>query len=165
MKCIDCMSPMKSEKESIIHYTDCGLSRVYLKGISVYKCTNKDCDNEELEIPNLVELHEILAQTLARQETRLLPEEVRFLRTHLGFSSVDFAKKIMKVAPETISRWENGSLPIKETVERFLRVLVISKIGPFRNYEDLQGFGTKEIKTPPKRVFVPLKSHWIKEAA
>lgn len=124
---------------------------------------NKDCNNEEFMIPNLEELHELLAQNIAHQKTRLLPEEIRFLRTHLGFSGTDFAKKVMKVTPETVSRWEKGSLQMKETIDLFLRLLIITNSGPFRNYNDLKDFGSSKIKTPPKRVFESSKNHWIKK--
>lgn len=162
MNCVICGNKMKKEKEQLFHYTDCGLSRIYLEGISVYKCT--ECANEEFVFPNLEELHELLAQTLAHQKTRLLPEEIRFLRTHLGFSGTDFAKKVMKVTPETVTRWEKGILQMKETVELFLRVLIITHAGPFRNYNDLEEFGSSKIKTPPKRIFETSKNHWVKKA-
>ncbi len=164
MNCVICGNKMKMKKEQLFHYTDCGLSRVYLQGISIAKCLNQECNNEEFIIPNLEELHELLAQTLAHQKTRLLPEEIRFLRIHLGFSGTDFAKKVMKVTPETVTRWEKGTLQMKETIELFLRVLIITNSKPLKNYNDFEEFGSVKIKIPLKRIFESAKDHWIKKA-
>lgn len=160
MKCVMCGSKMTADKAGLFHYTDSGLSKVYLKGIQIQKCSNSECEEEEVAIPNIEELHELLAEKVARQESVLLPEEIRFLRTHLGFSGADFAG-VMGVSPETVSRWEKGTVNMKEASERLLRVLVLTKLGPFRNYNDLKEYASKASKTPRKRVFEMERSHWL----
>jgi hypothetical protein len=50
---------------------------------------------------------------------------------------------------------------MKEASERLLRVLVLSKLGPFREYEDLKVYASKASKTPVKRVFELERSHWL----
>lgn len=163
-KCMMCGSKMNKVQESSFHYTDCGLSKVYLKGIVVHKCTNKECSEEEITIPNIEELHQLLAEKVASQVNKILPEEIRFLRTHLGFSGVNFAAAI-GVSAETVSRWEKGTVNMKEASERFLRVLILSKVGPFRNYEDLKDFASKSSKTISKHCFKIDHSHWAIDKA
>ena len=163
-KCMICGSKMNKVSDSIFHYTDCGLPKVFLKGIVTHKCTNKECGEEEITIPNMEELHQLLAEKIASQINKLQPEEIRFLRTHLGFSGVDFAQSI-GVSPETVSRWENGTVNMKEASERFLRVLILSKVGPFRNYEDLKDFASKSSKTISKHCFKIDHSHWAVDKA
>ena len=163
-KCTMCGSKMNKVQDSLFHYTDCGLSKVYLKGIVTHKCTNKVCGEEEITIPNMEELHQLLAEQIASQINKLMPEEIRYLRTHLGFSGVDFAEAI-GVSPETVSRWEKGSVNMKEASERFLRVLILSKVGPFRNYEDLKDFASKTSKTISKHFFKIDHSHWAVDKA
>lgn len=163
-KCMMCGSKMNKVQESSFHYPECGLSKVYLKGIVVNKCTNAECGEEEITIPNLEELHQLLAEKVASQVNKLQPEEIRFLRTHLGFSGVAFAEAI-GVSPETVSRWEKGSVNMKEASERFLRVLILSKVGPFRNYEDLKDFASKSSKTISKHYFKIDYSHWAVDKA
>ena len=163
-KCTMCGSKMNKVTESLFHYTDCGLSKVYLKGIVVHQCANKECGEEEITIPNMEELHQLLAEKIASQINKLMPEEIRFLRTHLGFSGVDFAESI-GVSPETVSRWEKGTVNMKEASERFLRVLILSKVGPFRNYEDLKDFASKSSKTISKHCFKMDHSHWAVDKA
>lgn len=155
---------MNKVQDSSFHYTDCGLSKVYLKGIVTHKCTDKDCGEEEITIPNMEELHQLLAEKIASQVNKLQPEEIRFLRTHLGFSGVDFAETI-GVSPETVSRWEKGTVNMKEASERFLRVLILSKLGPFRNYEDLKEYASKSSKLIAKHVFKINHSHWAIDKA
>jgi len=151
---------MKEDKSGLFSYVSCGLSNVYLKGIHFHKCLNKECGEEEVAIPNIEELHELLAQNIASQKNILRPEEIRYLRTHLGFSGADFAK-VIGVTPETVSRWEKGTDNMKEASDRLLRVLVLSKSGPFREYEDLKVYASISSKTPVKRVFKLQRSHWL----
>lgn len=63
------------------------------------------CDNCEISIPHIEELHRLIAKILIDKSYRLAGEEVRFLRRVLGWSGSDFAKH-MGVAEETVSRWE-----------------------------------------------------------
>lgn len=163
-KCTICGSKMNKSPDSVFHYADCGLSKVYLKGVTIHKCTNKECGEEEVTIPNIEELHQLLAEKIATQFNKLNPSEIRFLRTHLGFSGVDFAASI-GVSPETVSRWEKGTVNMKEASERFLRVLILTKVGPFRNYVDLKDFASKTSKTIPKYFFKVDHAHWSVDKA
>lgn len=163
-KCTLCGSKMNKVHDSLFHYTDCGLSKVYLKDVIIHACSNKDCREEEITIPNIDELHQLLAEKVASQVNKLLPEEIRYLRTHLGFSGVDFSEAI-GVSPETVSRWEKGTVNMKEASERFLRVLILSKLGPFRNYEDLKEYASKSSKLIAKHVFKINHSHWAIDKA
>ncbi len=163
-KCTMCGSKMTKADESLFHYTDCGLSKVFLKGISINHCTNSECGEEEITIPNMKELHQLLAEKVASAPTKLIPEEIRFLRTHLGYSGAKFAKA-MGVTAETVSRWEKGTVNMKEGVEKLLRVLVLSKVGPFRNYDDLEEFASKVTKTPHRHVFKTNRNNWAYDKA
>ncbi len=109
------------------HYTESGLKNIWLEGIYL------DQDGDPV-IPNLLQLHEVIAKGLALQKKRLSGNEIRFLRTHIGLSSGDFAKKIVKVSPETVSRWENNKQTMDVSIELLLRMLVLKKIR-FDDYE------------------------------
>jgi DNA-binding transcriptional regulator YiaG len=56
------------------------------------------------------QLHTTLAQAVATKKERLTPKEIRFLRTYLGYSSADFARKLGISLP-TVSRWEREGKP------------------------------------------------------
>lgn len=120
MKCTECGSPMKTQKENY-RYSECGLKNVTLVGIEVSRCAR--CGNYEVSIPHIEELHRLIARVLIEKATRLTGEEIRFLRKSLGWSGADFAKHI-GVAEETVSRWENSSAPIGPQADRLLRLMV-----------------------------------------
>ncbi len=143
MKCVQCGHATKSEKVPRYHYTECGLKNVYLNGLSARVCP--ECGETEVTFPNIEQLHGLIAGDLAVQAARLRPEEIRFLRVHLGFSGADFARKI-GVTPSAVSRWENGKDQMEIPTERYLRVLILSKAGPFRDYDHLQDYGSKKVK-------------------
>lgn len=162
MNCAMCGANMKAEAKSKLHYTMSGLSKVYLSGVSAYQCINRQCGEEEIEIPNIEELHALLANIIARQETKLLPEEIRFLRTHLGYSGVDFSRKI-GVDAATVSRWENGKATMGDLAERLLRLMILAKVGPITDYEMLDSMAQKDAKAPVRRMLKMYRSHWVED--
>ena len=161
MKCLECGNTMKKRIVEH-HYAECGLKNIFLKNVEELVCPN--CGEEELVIPNMEQLHKLIANHVAVQKQRLLPEEVRFLRSHLGFSGVDFANAI-GVAAETVSRWENGREEMKLSHERFLRVLILYEFGPVRDYlKSLPNLGAVREKKRIKNIFKAEKNHWKKAA-
>src|SRR5579883_463805 len=103
MKCFECGTEMTSAHENY-HYTACGLPNVTLKDIEVRRCPN--CGDYEPLIPQIEDLHRVIAFAVATQPSRLSAAEIKFLRKYLGWSGADFAKR-MGVSQETVSRWEN----------------------------------------------------------
>jgi putative zinc finger/helix-turn-helix YgiT family protein len=129
IKCLQCGSKMNQSIEPYRYGR--GLD-VILSSVEVRRCP--DCGEDEVVIPHIEQLHEAIARAVARKPSSLRPAEIRFLRTFLGYSSVDFAN-LMGVKPETVSRWENPRRPqsMGKPAERLLRVLVGSS-GPNRDY-------------------------------
>ena len=103
-------------------YREVGLPGVVLAGIEVSRCPR--CSDVRPTIPYPEELHRLIAQALVEKDSRLLADEVRFLRAILAFSAKDFARH-MGVSPETVSRWEAGSVPVGPQADRLLRLLVV----------------------------------------
>lgn len=163
MKCLECGSKMTVSKESLFHYKASGLSKVFLRGVTVEKCSNEECGEEEVSIPNIEELHNLLSDIVAKQETKLAPEEIRFLRTHLGFSGVDIARR-MSVTPETVSRWENGKMEMGEVAERLLRLMVLASKGPITDYELFDHMASKAVGVKKKIIEMEHK-HWREKVA
>jgi putative zinc finger/helix-turn-helix YgiT family protein len=144
MNCANCGSKeLKTVKVGSYHYLECGLSNIYLQGLSAYECSK--CKEQEIIFPNLEGLHALIAKDIASQASRLKPAEIRFLRVHLGLSGADFAKAV-SVEPETVSRWENGKSPMKLSNEKLLRLLILANIGPFREYRELGEYGSSSKK-------------------
>ena len=123
MKCGRCGGPMKTATENYL-YRECGLTTVTLVGIEVGRC--RHCGEHEAVIPKIEQLHRIIALTTARKVPRLAPEEIRFLRKHLGWSGGEFAAHL-GVSAETVSRWENGGATMGPVAERLLRLAALTR--------------------------------------
>ncbi len=162
MKCLQCGNPTKSKKRDHYHFTESGLRNIYLNGVVEHSCGK--CGEVEVAIPNIESLQGLIARDVALLRSRLKPEEIRFLRVHLGFSGTDFARKI-SVEPETVSRWENGKSEMKLSFERFLRLMILSTMGPFRDYDQMELFGSTSEKARSKVNFTVSHDRWTAEAA
>jgi putative zinc finger/helix-turn-helix YgiT family protein len=125
MKCVECGGALKTTRGAH-RYTESGLSNVTLMNIEVRHCDA--CGARQLVIPRIEELHRLIAQTIAKEQTRLSAEQVRFLRKWIGWSTADFAL-MMGVRPETVSRWEGKGTgyQMPPTAERLLRMMVANE--------------------------------------
>ncbi len=73
MKCTECGAMMKVRKETY-RYDESGLKHVTLVGVDVARCPR--CDNYEISIPHIEELHRLIAKVLIDKSTRFTGEEV-----------------------------------------------------------------------------------------
>lgn len=127
--CLECGGTMKVRRENV-KYDASGLPGVTLADVVVSRCVA--CGEVEVSIPNIEGLHKTIALVLAQKRERLVGVEVRFLRKYLGFSGTDFASHI-GVAPETVSRWEQGVSAMGLAAERLLRWMVVTR-DPISHY-------------------------------
>ncbi len=116
-ECIRCGTPMDQRRDSVPYDA---LPGTILVGVPVSECP--ECGETEVGIPRMAKLDRTLAKMVVEQESRLTPDEIRFLRKYLGLSGRDLAAR-MGVSPETVSRWENDRQPMSETNERLLRAI------------------------------------------
>ena len=158
MKCLQCGAGMKTARENFRHQA-LGLSRVTLVGVEVSRCS--ECGDYEVAIPRLEELHRVLARTVATKSARLVAEEIRFLRKHLGWSGVDFAEHF-DVTPQTVSRWENGKQEMSVVAERLLRLCALAR-EPIEDYSVLKRVAKMEPKAEVIRLC--LQDEWVAAAA
>lgn len=155
--CLMCGKKMKSTRENR-KYDFSGLEGVTLLDVEVLRCSS--CGEEEVGIPSIEGLHAALARHMAERKERLMPNEVRFLRKHLGLSTQDFARR-MGVARETVARWESASEPLrmKTATERLLRLMVLLE-RPIDHYPDeLDETATKEPR-PLKTALRFVRDRW-----
>ena len=129
MTCEQCGGLTTTARENF-HYTASGLPNVTLVGVLVTRCPK--CGAFEVEIPRIEELHRTIARAVVMKSAPLTPGEVRFLRKWLGWSGVDFAAH-MGVTPETVSRWETGSLGMGAAADRLIRLMIVTQ-APVQDY-------------------------------
>ncbi len=142
-------------------YAASGLPYVTLSGVEVRRCP--ECGEVEVMIPKIEELHRALALAVVAKKARLTGAEVRFLRKFLGWSGVDFAKR-MGVTPESVSRWENDREKMSALADRPLRLMVVTR-EPVSDYSlDVLA----ELEDEPAPILLHAKRErggWLAEAA
>lgn len=129
MKCIHCGKASMIAGRENHSYKASGLP-VTLVNVEVSRC--KACGESVVAIPKIEQLQKTIARAVISKRSRLTPAEVRFLRTHLGWSGSDFARH-MGVKPETVSRWENGHDQMSPSADRLLRLMIVTR-DPVSNY-------------------------------
>ena len=163
MKCPECRTQMTSTREPH-RYAESGLPNVTLVDVEVRHCPK--CGERAVAIPRVEELHRLLALELARKPERLLPNEVRFLRKHLGLSGVDFAER-MRVDPATVSRWERADDPqaMGPQAELLLRLMAV-RDQPVSEYGDeMLGTAAREDAAPLSLRLRVSRGGWRHDAA
>lgn len=144
MKCTECGNKMTKTVGDHV-YRESGLDNVVLHNIAKYSC--ESCGAKRVTIPNMGPLHRAIAQAIAEKPARLVPQEVRFLRDHLGLSNKAFAA-LMGVSPEQASRWASSDA-VGIPAERFLRLL--ATIGPYvvqaAQHEPTESIGVMDAST------------------
>jgi putative zinc finger/helix-turn-helix YgiT family protein len=158
MKCLECGAEMTSARENY-NYKASGLP-VTLMNVEVRRC--KSCGQDEVVIPRITELHKAIARAVVEKKARLTPAEVRFLRTHLGWSGSDFAKH-MAVAAATVSRWENGHEQMSAQADRLLRLMALLK-EPVSGYSPDDLLGIDAAAKPAKIKLTASKTGWTAQA-
>lgn len=119
--CPNCKNTTTTTRENY-HYTASGLKNVTLVDIDMRRCSA--CGWSAAVIPNVDDLHRVLAGMIIEKPSRLLGSELRFLRKYLAESGSAFASQL-GVAPETLSRWENEKESVSPVADRLARLYVV----------------------------------------
>ena len=106
------------------HYTECGLSNIFL--INGYKIIETERGNA-VSIHDIDGLHRAIGIFLIYSKKDLAGEEVRFLRHEMLMSQKTLAH-LLGVSEQAIRRWENDKINIPKPSESLLRLLAREKI-------------------------------------
>jgi transcriptional regulator with XRE-family HTH domain len=87
--------------------------------------TCSKCGKSKIYIPDLPGLITAVALTRVKLPFKLNPKEIRFVRKVTELSAKEMAD-LLKVTPETLSRWENEKMPMAEQAEVFFRLISIA---------------------------------------
>jgi putative zinc finger/helix-turn-helix YgiT family protein len=155
-KCVECGSSDLTHTTEQLPFND-----VALVDGTVHRCNA--CGRRYQGFSRVEELSREVAHFIAKQEERLTPEQVRFLRKYLGYSSKDFSS-FLAVAPETISRWESRTTPMQMqlSTEKLIRLMALSE-HPVSEY-GLDRAGSQE-REAAKLVFHERSGHWKRAVA
>jgi len=148
------------EEKNPLHYTECGLDDVYLKGGYVIE---KTPHGEGLSIKNLDGLHKAIGCYLTTQKKALSGKELRFLRKEMDLTQSDLGK-LLGLSSQQVARWEKGESDISGSADVLVRGLYIQHVG---GNLDLQKLMTAldEIDAPiNEKTFFEKTSHGWKYA-
>lgn len=106
-------------------YTESGLDNVILKNLTI---RTDDHGQEVVMIPNINLLHKALTKAIINKPSGIIPKELRFIRTELGFTQSRLAQVVGKDT-QTIGRWERGETPIEPSAQTIIRLLASEHIG------------------------------------
>ena len=115
-RCTECGEP-QTEVRQAGDYPESGLDNVQLINLPVWVCSN---GHEELEVPNVRQLHELLARLIIRKPAPLTGDEIRFLRRRIGLQGKEFSERI-GITPQALSRVENGR-PVHHRTNLLIRL-------------------------------------------
>lgn len=119
MKCYSCGSRMVSTKQTY-NYSESGIPNLYLANVEVRKC--RHCGEKAVVLPQIDELHGVIANLLLCKKTPLTGREVRFLRKEMELTGTALSK-MLGVTNVTVSRWENEEEPVSTTSDRLIRIV------------------------------------------
>lgn len=99
-------------------YPESGLDNVELLNVPVWVCPNS---HEEVEIPAVTQLHELLAHLIIRKPACITGPEIKFLRRRIGIQAKVFAERI-GLTPVALSRYETQSRPVTRRTDLLIRL-------------------------------------------
>lgn len=112
-----------SGKQSMYHYTQCGLDNVWLENGYTVK---KTAYGQALAIEDADGLHKVLALELIAKQGRLSGKELKFLRVAMGLSQGGLGK-LLGATEQSVSLWERtGKVP--QAADGLTRLLAVEKL-------------------------------------
>ena len=120
-RCYSCKGQLRAAS-SEIERTLAG--RTFKASIPAIKCTK--CGEETYAGADLANIDLAIAGELASHGVAT-PEAFSFMRRALGMRALELAR-LLDVAPETVSRWEHGKLPLERGPVALLSAMVLDRI-------------------------------------
>jgi putative zinc finger/helix-turn-helix YgiT family protein len=132
MQCPSCDSKKIMKSEVVIHkFKESGLDNIVLHGVKQYRC--HFCGEVIFDFGDVNQLNRLISNTLIRKKDLLTGQEIRFLRTHIGYSSEMFAR-ILGLDKTSLSRIENNRAKVSTQVNMAVRFAVAGKMAD-RDYD------------------------------
>jgi putative zinc finger/helix-turn-helix YgiT family protein len=116
-RCTECGQPQREQRRTV-DYSESGLTNVELFNVPAWVCVNH---HEEIEIPAVTRLHELLAHLIIRKPANITGSEIRFLRRRVGLQAKEFAERI-GLTPVSLSRFENGQRRVSRRTDLLIRL-------------------------------------------
>jgi putative zinc finger/helix-turn-helix YgiT family protein len=122
-RCTECGEPQTATRRTV-DYPESGLDNVELFNVPVWACPNH---HEEVEVPAVTQLHELLAYLIIRKPACITGPEIKFLRRRIGIQAKEFAERIGLTAV-ALSRFETQSRPVSRRIDLLIRLSAAAMI-------------------------------------
>ena len=116
-RCTECGQAQQPFRRDV-GYPESGLDNVQLLNVPVWVCSN---GHQEVVIPAINELHELLARMIIRKPAPLVGPEIKFLRRRVGLTAKDFAARI-GLTPVRVSQLENTKNGFPKRIDLLFRL-------------------------------------------
>lgn len=138
-------------------YDECGLDNVILVNL---ECCQDDEGEVVVTVPNINVLHRSLLKAVAEKNTGITPQELRFMRTEIGFTQAEMAAVVNRDA-QSIGRWERGEKPIDPSAETIIRILALQHVEvAVPDVAEVAKWSTASSGEPPFRVDASDPEHY-----
>jgi putative zinc finger/helix-turn-helix YgiT family protein len=105
-------------------YKESGLDTVIVEGVTIDKCKN---GHEFVQLPGLDFVDEYISIKLLEKPSTLTGPEFRFLRQTLDLTINELSASL-GVRRMTVSRWENGKVPVPKSIDQLIRLHVLRNL-------------------------------------
>ena len=118
--CVECGATMRTEKGDF-KFTITPRWAVTVADSELHTCPR--CGNKEGTVVKASALEKKIAAEVLAKDSPLAPDEVKFLVESFDWTKRQVAARL-GIAPETLSRYEQGAYRISPAVDRLLRLMV-----------------------------------------
>ncbi|MES1256684.1 MAG: helix-turn-helix domain-containing protein [Acidobacteriota bacterium] len=170
-RCSECGNVQQLVRKTV-PYEESGLNNVQLENVPVWVCSN---GHEEVTIPAMTQLHELIAHSIIRKPAPLDKEEIRFLRRRVDQTAREFAAHL-GISAVHLSRMENGPRVPPRSLDLLIRLVTASLIAardkkpfpadlaPFVDQlEQTWNIGTHRLKHVDQTL--PEEDQWVEAAS
>ncbi len=125
-QCVICGST-NIEHECVTHRAEeFGVRSVEFLNTPLARC--RDCGDEAIRIPRYVQVARQIRDRLCALNRALTGEELALLRRELNMTATELARRI-GVNPVSVSRWEQGHVPVQQVADRLIRSWTLAALG------------------------------------
>jgi DNA-binding transcriptional regulator YiaG len=174
MKCLACGTPViekMATPQDPYRYDLSGLKDAYLVGITIQFCP--ECKVQSPIIPRMLELHNVIARSIASVPELLCGDELRFLRKWAELPAKQFAA-LLGIDASHLSRVENGKTKhLSSPVDKLARAVAMAANereftkNILLNIANLRIQQAKRVRAPGKTrpAFALVRNRWKREVA